>query len=660
MTYRQFDVILNEAPQCFRQGCENATSMSSPCPSSAPCHPLWELLRLDWQQEWCKNCTDDVACRIRGWPVLNGTEACNVSPGTWLFSGSGSGCCAASENETLSLSAWMGMLCNASEWRAPFAYYDNMAQLDWAEWVEPWNWTVYPSNSSLVTNSDIPMPAPPCKSSFDTLAAFAIDNASTVATALFQLVWSWVVAICKRKSHNDDEQDFSYRWTILLAFPYAIIQHLGNLESALLWRTVPGYENIEWGRVALLLFARPYSNPWLSYLGLFSFRISSLLSKMADAPDTKVFRRKVNNTFRRLAPWLRGQQETQVADLPSAEDEAQRLLNKFAVDTAFGEFLMQAMTFYSTITTRNVGLARGLYSSGALLPYWNGTSAYHMYVGALIHLIFAPFTWLALTLAVIIHLRQTSAIRIYERWTWSQRTLRELTAYRNNTRPETREQVKEGQRMARKLRLLERHVRYRFRRDPGAFGALGGLPGGSEKRTWRNDPTLVQRVLLRAGNRLRGRRWTDPIPDREFRSGKYPILAGTRRAGIVAALYIGTGLRIRPLQDWAEEANRKSEALRFNAQSWVDPDRLANIRRIMDDPRYRENSDRRQSIITTSFRRGSQLFLLFCIGVNYASQWLFWSGYIQSSEERWCPPDKTYAIERGSWAALSFAGEAPA
>lgn len=130
ITYNQFSKVLESAPKCFQSGCggDSLTTMSSTCASGSACFPLWRMLHQEYQQPWCETCPDDVACRISGWPILNATTACNMSPNVWL---SRNGCCTNS-NEPSDLSTWVETMCNGT-WRDQFKRYDGMAQPDWLE-----------------------------------------------------------------------------------------------------------------------------------------------------------------------------------------------------------------------------------------------------------------------------------------------------------------------------------------------------------------------------------------------------------------------------------------------------------------------------------------------------------------------------------------------
>ena len=109
------------------------------------------------QTKWCDNCRHDHACRIPGWPVLNATSACDVSPKDWLFSANGP--CCASGNEPNDLATWITSMCNGT-WREQFSYYDGMAKIDWEDYEVPYNYTVSPKNTNSQLNPEPTCPRP--------------------------------------------------------------------------------------------------------------------------------------------------------------------------------------------------------------------------------------------------------------------------------------------------------------------------------------------------------------------------------------------------------------------------------------------------------------------------------------------------------------------
>ena len=174
ITYRQYSTELEAAPQCFIDGCTSQTkpaSMSDVCPQGHACSELWNLISDKYQQDWCSSCTQDVACRISGWPILNASALCDTAPNTWIFGTTGS--CCTTGNEPFELAEWIGTMCNGSEWRKPFEYYGGMAQLDWEEWLLPWNWTVRAENASTIF---VQVQPSHCSRTPLALLAFAAEN----------------------------------------------------------------------------------------------------------------------------------------------------------------------------------------------------------------------------------------------------------------------------------------------------------------------------------------------------------------------------------------------------------------------------------------------------------------------------------------------------
>lgn len=144
VTYRQYTVLLESAPQCFRSGCGNpppADSMSSVCQPGSACFPLWDFLRVKWQDDYCAGCPHDLACRNSGWPILNGTAACETSPERWLFTDSGT-CCFGTQ-EPFALADWIGQVCNASEKTAFGALLPAGAWL-FGNYFSAWLWLRWP------------------------------------------------------------------------------------------------------------------------------------------------------------------------------------------------------------------------------------------------------------------------------------------------------------------------------------------------------------------------------------------------------------------------------------------------------------------------------------------------------------------------------------
>jgi hypothetical protein len=205
ITYRQLSALLETAPRCFRTGCSSDTtpswqasfcdddvsccsnnvsirSISSACWPQSPCSTLWSIIDNETQLDRCNLCTDDIACRIAGWPVLNASSICEFQPQDWLFYTNGK--CSTSGSEPFRLAEWIGSLCDR-DWRRPFEFYGGMAREDWEEWIQPWNWTVRAENTSTQCIS-----LPDCPSASHGLWVFFAQN--LVMAVLLPVTWKLV------------------------------------------------------------------------------------------------------------------------------------------------------------------------------------------------------------------------------------------------------------------------------------------------------------------------------------------------------------------------------------------------------------------------------------------------------------------------------------
>jgi hypothetical protein len=397
ITYRQYSTTLESAPQCFIDGCTTNTkpsSMSATCPSTEPCSELWNLISGEYQQPWCANCTNDIACRIPGWPILNASAVCDITPNTWILGTQGS--CCATGNQSFELAQWVDKMCNGSEWRTPFNYYGGMAMLDWEEWLLPWNWTVRAENTSTVT-----VAPSQCSQTPHALLAFAGENILfllfAIGLSVLKLVyihgrqekWPWVEKFNKfchpltylkfwqwRKKFKkwrqrregsivEEEEssllppaDFRVLWSVLMTG----LQVGGNFLSAYLIRRTRGYQHVPIWRLALLFCCRPRLS-WLACL--------------LELIGPRTLRRVFNITDQRYVK------------------KAEASLRSIGIGSAFSEFVLQGISSYYMVTTANIGRLRGFYLLHHLRPYWRGGDAQAMYLGALFWLIGCLFIFIS-------------------------------------------------------------------------------------------------------------------------------------------------------------------------------------------------------------------------------------------------------------------------
>ena len=363
ITYNQFDALLSEPqPECFRNGCEPspANTISSTCNPNSPCYALWKILQTNFQPDWCASCSSDIACRIPGWPVLNATAACAVTPHEWLFTTGGSGCCT-SDDEPVELAHWIGTMCNGSEWRQPFAYYGGMAREDWEEWILPWNWTLTAKNSSKI---DVPEPKCP---GFNSIGkTFMTDNLVRLAASIFEV--GLTLGFCWKRRRGLDNS-------------FWILAVIGGIVSAALWLVQnfliaqfvairPGYEDVPVGQLMLILCTAPNITILLCGLG-FWIPIFELEHPFRTSP-------------------IRGLRRQ------NAATEIRQYFAKVVLSTATTAMLMQIIAGVYFFKTAHGGDSKGFYRYGHLTRYWRGVPAYTMYAGALTWAICFVFTILSL------------------------------------------------------------------------------------------------------------------------------------------------------------------------------------------------------------------------------------------------------------------------
>ncbi|KAH6677328.1 hypothetical protein B0J14DRAFT_636039 [Halenospora varia] len=280
---------------------------------------------------------------------------CEVVPHDWLFYVDGD--CCMSDDEPFELADWVGSMCNKTEWREQFTYYDGMAQEDWQEWIEPWNWTVQTRN----TSADIQKPSDrvTCQAPSRFLGLFFLDNASSVlSTIIMTFMKSTLVA------KRDKNRLFKFlasqvkppHWfkSVFWGTVTAAVQIGLNFANAARVQQYSGFHHVPTVRLGLLYCSRPSLN-WFPVVVAF-FPPSFLQS------------------HKERAIW---------ADV--------------GYTAAVCELLMQAFGSVTFGMTADLGRQRLFYIPKYLYPFWRGKPAVHMYVGALFWLmgciIIIPF-WL--------------------------------------------------------------------------------------------------------------------------------------------------------------------------------------------------------------------------------------------------------------------------
>ena len=613
ITYRQYEILVENSPQCFISGCNAdaaSISMSTPCATGRPCSKLWDLLRQQWQGDWCASCGGDVACRIDGWPILNSTSACSQSPNDWLFSASGA--CCAQGDEPFQLADWVGQLCNGSQWRAPFDYYGGMAPLDWAEWIVPWNWTVQPQNSSTrnYTLSSY------CPTSGATIRAIMFDNLFTLIEALVEVIISWFILVRWAKNRTTDPAVVRHIRGKVKTVPMAIVGGvfsgslyiLSNFVTAIVWQQYwPDYENINRGLLGLALCSRPSILPLLCFIGFGSSKLAELLER---------WRRKTEND---------------VDPNSDGAPLARQLLANLALTLAVAELLVQVSGCIVLFWASHVGAVRGFYYRDSLVPFWRGTTAVCMYIGSMFHSIFFIPTLVFLVLSTYLHVDTAKGQKFLARQKWANRLLAELSNYYIQRRRWDQITAEIHEANAKKQAILKQLLD-----AMQGIAKLGITPGGGNiddiptwKKAWRLCGRVSAAVARWVVYQFADRRppashdevLANIIPDREA-----PPLP--RRGGILSHRPFSTILL--GLFKYTERARLEEQRRNMAKYLLTQPPSEAELEELEARLRALEQQGR-PNIPWREFALG---FVFVCFLVNYGSQVIFWVTFVRSSGER--------------------------
>ncbi|KAF2489951.1 hypothetical protein BU16DRAFT_544294 [Lophium mytilinum] len=247
-----------------------------------------------------------------------------------------------------------------------------MAKDDWAEWIQPWNWTVQARNST----SDVQKAskAVKCQHPSRYIGLLFVDNfAAVLGIILLGLFKSLAIS-----RSAQDRRNLVWRFlaskpgpvtqSILMGFVTAGINVVMNFANAYKIHHYSGYHHVPLVRLWLLFCSRPTLN-WLPVvLGL---PFSGLFQNI-HARDT----------------WL---------DIAST--------------AAISELLMQGFGTFTFWNATHLGVKRHFYLRNTLRQFWHGTNAHQMYIGSLLWvmgcLVIIP-TWL-FVLAFIVQLRRIIA-----------------------------------------------------------------------------------------------------------------------------------------------------------------------------------------------------------------------------------------------------------
>ncbi|KAM7190919.1 hypothetical protein V8F33_009152 [Rhypophila sp. PSN 637] len=642
ITFRQFDELLDSAPSCLKSGCQTSAhqvfklTMTSSCPSPSPCHALWDLLRLEWQENWCGTCSQDIACRIAGWPILNSTSACAKSPNEWLFSNSAGGCCANGQ-EPFELAAWTGVLCNGSEWRAPFNFYGGMAKNDWVEWLQPWNWTVHLQNETDRNFTQVS-----CDSAKAISIAFAADNFVSAGWAALELFGYWLCCICAWNVVMTEVH--TMRRSLVAGLITGGLYLVSNFATSIMWNLRPGYSHIPRGFVGLLLCSRPSILGFLSLISIWGRgRVARTIPTGVEAlreqreaswlnkARVKEWRRAFGNFLRKFERGERRNRQVTDEDLADGKETAKQLLAGFALTIGVSELVIQVASAYSIFKTATVGGSRGFFSRDALVPFYEGYSASLMYAGS----------------------RNTENDDDI-----STLTIEDGADSKGTTTTDRWDQRAFEHALIRRQRpgfWKRTWIRVKGVFSPGLPAIPPTPPLPSERGSLHNIRVKLILAITRPLNNLIEEANAAPGPtDIEAgetnTNGERQIPRRIRRlAGLALSVPFLRNRITRSFTSASEEDTRRRTER-------PEEERGPNMVRFNElVARHEENLRVEDEMRRTRPTRRSPAFLFtfFFVSINYASQWLFWAGFVETAGEKWCPPDEEFNIEKGIWGAIA-------
>ncbi|KAF2001293.1 hypothetical protein P154DRAFT_619610 [Amniculicola lignicola CBS 123094] len=637
VTYRQHADLLQTAPKCLHDGCspgKNASSISSVCPSSSPCSPYWNLFveQFDQKNSWCSTCSSDLACRIRGWPVMNATTMCETTTNTLIFGEQEGGCCV-DGNEPFELAEWTGNLCNGSEWRQPFDICGGMACLDWHDWIMPWNWTVM--------NENVPREEQKCTRPSYYLATYAAEHFLYVVFGVI-----FVFARLWRARKRAEGHPTRYILLSLMRFRWRSYRQYGNTveeidpnrerdplrpntKEKLRWaypvgvgiagaglqlgldflaayriKSQPGYHHISLHLLAFLFSCRPRLT-WLPC-------VLALISRS------------------QLSRWFGFLEES------DGYWAAKLILSAVAVTSAVTEAVTQLFGAYFFFRTTIVGREREFYLIHHLRPKIHGKEARRMYLGALFWVILCIpllFFWflIAAFFGSLYHIVSGYLKNKYDTWRnkaerlppLAKRPVLWLLDFIPHTDPGSiPNQVMpvdavDGQPLpVNDDGLMNQPLPY----TPAGASEIDGQP----MRVYSPGSTDDQ-VMAFPQRRTASGRGYGALPQRDTTEEDYQVMQVRQPAH--QSVYRRRRPEMRQVRDVSSAGSH--HMLLEDVEHENTPDEDTN------EPRFTQG-------LITKFDdwEGPIILAGFIFGMSaFAAQWLFWDGFVKAARERFCPPD---------------------
>ncbi|KAI4166266.1 MAG: hypothetical protein LQ342_000155 [Letrouitia transgressa] len=224
-----------------------------------------------------------------------------------------------------------------------------MAQEDWAEWIEPWSWTVEAKNTSTKNIAQ-----PSCASTSTMLSGFAIDNASEVAA----LIIGTIITLCLVQRERSDFK--KYYWYIAVAEGIfnAVLWLVSNLITAHFIQRATGYQDVPREELMLLFCTRPSI--------LMALSVLTLLIPL----------------FEKWGPF--DTEQSQLKTIRRKSNEVRQYLAQAVLSNLIYAALVQILAAVYIFKAANAGRLKDFYHVGNLTPYWRGVPTQIMYAGAIL------------------------------------------------------------------------------------------------------------------------------------------------------------------------------------------------------------------------------------------------------------------------------------
>ncbi|MCJ1324711.1 hypothetical protein MMC10_001373 [Thelotrema lepadinum] len=272
-----------------------------------------------------------------------------------------------------------------------------MAQLDWEEWILPWNWTV-----RAEMPSESPVPNTDCPGTLD-LVVFGLTNLTDLIVAVYRLYQSWVQArnTVSGPQNRPNRSRMLLERLLNLGFtdrgrPHRRKSFFQTVSS--LWRNAVKHSLGPWlGRRAKGVL---YTRHWVVLGSQHALR--NLISNLITAYITRNWPGYGNTPvgYLTLLWYTRPRMEWIVGFYALTTDED---TNRKVAGFVFGEFLMQCLGTYSLYLTADEGRRKGFYYVGSLTQFWRGAPASRMYSGALFWVV-ACWVFIPLLLAMLYYI----------------------------------------------------------------------------------------------------------------------------------------------------------------------------------------------------------------------------------------------------------------